>query len=528
MNCKILTLLIGFIVVLLTAASSQSYSEWIVHLDSYEEQKKRNDSYVIEKITQHQPVYKVTLDKPVNLSTFYTLTDLDANTIVYPNYKLENRVRIPDDFHYDEQQWSMEVIQAPQVWDRTTGGNLATGEEIVIAILDDGFDVGHDDLKQSIWINEEEIPDNGRDDDNNGYIDDDDGLNIATPLGEEAHPFLSHGTKIAGIIAAKGNNGIGITGVNWNVKILLVSGVSTIGEILKANEYVYNLKKKYIDSDGEFGANILVTNMSSGIEGRFPSDIPSWCPQYDMLGSVGIITVVSAPNTLFNVEQEGDLPSLCTSPYLISVTNTDRLDQKVLESGIGPVSIDLGAPGEEVFTTTLSDDYTMISGTSASAPHVSGGIGLLYSIDCLEFAELVKDNPSAAATCMKDAIINGVDKKSSLSLTATGGRMNLFNSMQLLNNHCTGNALEELDIKYITVENSSEKTRLAINYSTDQFSEHNISVHNFLGQLIYTNNFIPDSFNELVLEVDLETSNGLYVITLSSGKAVSSETLFVP
>ena len=251
--------------------------------------------------------------------------------MLYPNRPVEYRNTEPDDFFFED-QWSLEIIDATMAWDQSTGGQDFNGNDVVIAILDDGYDIRHEDLESNYWMNAEEIIGDGIDNDDNGYIDDFMGVNIQS--GDGIHAGVKHGTQVAGIISAVGNNGLGIAGINWNSKLIIVSGVSNIAEVIKGMEYLYELKSRYLESNGSKGANIVVNNFSGGLKRLFPSDFPMWCETYDLLGSVGILSVGAVANENYNVETEGDLPTLCESDYLIMVTNTNSTDQRVLDAAL--------------------------------------------------------------------------------------------------------------------------------------------------------------------------------------------------
>ncbi|MFT5385943.1 MAG: serine protease, partial [Saprospiraceae bacterium] len=169
-----------------------------------------------------------------------------------------------------------------------------------------------------------------------------------------------------------------------------------------------------------------------------PNDAPLWCTFYDEMGEAGITSCGATINGNVDVDIEGDLPTACPSEFLISVTNTDRTDNKVTGAGFGATTIDLGAPGEDVFTTTIGNSYTNFGGTSGATPHVTGAIALLYSAPCDNLTILAKQNPPAAAALAKQYILDGVDPNNSLQgITTTGGRLNIFNSMDLLMNNCS-------------------------------------------------------------------------------------------
>jgi len=316
-------------------------------------------------------------------------------------------------------------IQSNQAWEISTGGLTAAGDTIVIAVIDRGFSLNHEDLKENLWINQAEIPDNGIDDDNNGYVDDYHGWN-ANGLNGNITSGGSHGTQVNGMVGAIGNNGVGVSGINWNVKIMQVL-LSSINEVsvIEAYEYILTHRKLYNETDGTEGAFIVATNASWGIDFGRPEDAPIWCSMYDTLGAYGILSVGATANRDLNIDVAGDLPTACPSPFLISVTSTDRTDLKVRLAGYGRNTIDLGAPGDRVFTTNTNNRYTFTGGTSFASPLVAGTIGLLYSAPCTAVSDLAKSDPAAAALFIKEHLLAGVDPNTSLAnITRTGGRLN--------------------------------------------------------------------------------------------------------
>ena len=298
--------------------------------------------------------------------------------LVSINSQATLREQEPNDPLFDNQV-DMEVINASKVWEFTTGGTTALGDEIVVANLESSV---HEDIKDNYWYNTGEIPNDGIDNDENGYTDDFLGVNITE--NNDVHPNRNHGTSVGGIIAAKGNNDIGVTGVNWDVKLMMVTSNLTKAEIVEGLTYVYDMRKKYNDTGGNAGAFVVAINTSFGFDNQKVEDDPFnqvWCEVYEDLGSVGILSASSTNNSLnTNIDLVGDMPTTCPSDFLISVTDTNTQDQ--LEAAIGPIHVDLSAPGTGTFTIELTDDYGSFSSTSAAAPHVAGGIALLYSLPC--------------------------------------------------------------------------------------------------------------------------------------------------
>ncbi len=327
-------------------------------------------------------------------------------------------------------------IDADLAWDISTGGLTANGDTIVVCIVDGGYDLDHEDWGDNLWINYAEIPDNGIDDDDNGFIDDYYGWNTGTQNDDvSGNPF--HGTSVAGIVGAQGDNGVGVAGVNWNVKLMLVVGGTGVeSEVIEAYSYALNNRKKYNETQGAEGAFVVATNSSWGVDFGQPSDAPLWCAFYDTLGVYGILSAGATINGNQNVDVVGDLPTACPSDYLISVTNMDNTDNKVPFAGYGATTIDLGAFGQGTWTMA-NNGYGPFGGTSGATPHVAGAIALLYSAPCPTLASLALSDPQLAAEMVRDYILEGVDPNASLDgITTTGGRLNVFNSIQMVMENC--------------------------------------------------------------------------------------------
>ena len=330
-------------------------------------------------------------------------------------------------------------LDAELAWDITTGGVTVNGDTIVVAAIDDGVDFNHEDFGNNLWKNYKEIPDNGIDDDNNGYIDDVNGWNARTDNGN-VRGGGSHGTPVMGIMGAKGNNGIGVTGINWDVKLMLVQNNgfdATEATLLAGYNYPLAQRKLYNETNGAQGAFVVATNTSWGIDNGMAADAPIWCALFDSLGTVGILNCGATANANTNVDVEGDLPTTCPSDYLIGVTNVNRTGSKDFLAGFGKEHIDLGAFGEDAYTLARNNRYGTFGGTSGATPHVTGAIGLLYAAPCNNFGDLMKSNPAEAALLVRQYILEGVQPNEFLdTITSTGGQLNLNNSLQLLIQAC--------------------------------------------------------------------------------------------
>jgi serine protease len=324
-------------------------------------------------------------------------------------------------------------------WNVTTGGLTPTGDTIVICVIDDGLDPSHQDFGDNLWINYAEIPNNGIDDDNNGFVDDYRGWNAFFD-NDDIDDINVHGTPVTGLIGAQGNNGLGIAGVNWNVKLMIVAGgANRESENIQAYSYALTHRQRYNQTAGQEGAFVVATNFSQGVP--IPDDVdeafPLWCAILDSLGEAGVLNVASAPNEEIDVDIAKDYPADCNSDFLITVTSVDANGQYA-GRGFGSQTIDIASFGEAVWTTTNLNSYGPETGTSFAAPLVVGAIGLLYSSPCLSLQAISDSDPASAARLVKDYLFQGVIKDPSLNgKIFTEGWLNINNSIQLYLNACS-------------------------------------------------------------------------------------------
>ena len=355
------------------------------------------------------------------------------------NHFVTFREVIPDDPYFTDQWALMNTgqlggtpdadIDATQAWEITTGGMTSLGDTIVLAIVDQGFDVNQVDIHY--WKNYQEIPLNGIDDDMNGYVDDYDGWNSYASDGQI--PVNNHGTHVAGIAGAVGNNGTGVTGVNWDVQIMPVATPPGIeAKVVEAYGYVLEMRARYNETDGAEGAFVVATNASFGVDQGDPDNYPIWGAMYDSLGMLGVLSVGATANANWNIDQVGDIPTAFPSDFLITVTNTNLSDVKFSPAAWGPVTIDLGSPGYMIRSTISNNQFDYKSGTSMSAPFVTGAIGLIFSAASEATMQAYRIKPDSIALVFKSYILNSVDKLVSLdSITVTEGRLNLYKTLLL-------------------------------------------------------------------------------------------------
>lgn len=432
--------------------------ELIVQLDHKEDIHK-----IIEELNAKNPLLELKVDhvlaNSINIWLLRfnenNITDKDALNLVtysagistaqFNHTDVELRNILPNDPQVN-QQWAFfntdttgannaAGISAQKAWDITTGGTTVQGDQLVVAVVDGGFDVNHEDI--NFWTNSGEIAGNGLDDDNNGYIDDINGWNAYNNNG--AITSSSHGTHVAGTVAAKGNNSIGVTGVNWNAQVMAIQGSSgNEATVIAAYGYALDNRVLYDQTNGASGAFVVSTNASFGVDNANPGNYPIWCGFYDTLGNYGIISCGATANNNVNIDVVGDVPTACPSNWLISVTNTNSSDSRGA-AGYGLTQIDLASPGTNILSTYPNNSYNSISGTSMATPHVAGTIALMISAGCDDFITAYKAYPDSMALVIIQMIYDNVDPVAGLTNDCvTGGRLNLYKSVLAVSNYiCT-------------------------------------------------------------------------------------------
>jgi subtilisin family serine protease len=294
------------------------------------------------------------------------IVDINPNKVLHLN-------NTPNDL--GSTQWGIDNPSADGVdanlvpaWLSTTGS-----KSIVVAITDSGIDMDHPDLQDNLWENTAEMHgEAGVDDDGNGFVDDFHGWNMAlNSNGLEDNK--RHGTHVAGIIGARGNNGLGIVGVNWEVSLMAIPFFYTVKETKIADAI------RAIDYAVENGAHVI--NASWGGD---PDDEPP--EQYSLLTEAiqraadkDIVLVAAAGNYSSNNDKTGQIPANLDLPNIVSVGSVTGSGWASSFSNYGATTVDVFAPGSRIYSTMPGGSYDSKNGTSMAAPFVSGIVALLLS-----------------------------------------------------------------------------------------------------------------------------------------------------
>lgn len=444
---------------------------------------------------------------------------------LFPDRLVEWR-KTPDDPGFINQS-DLTLMGMSGAWDIATGGVTVRGDSIVVAVIDGGFQADHDDLAANIWVNRAETPGDGIDNDGNGYLDDYRGYNVITM--NDNHEVNSHGTSVCGIIGARGDNATGVTGVNWQVKIMPVSARYE-SEVIESYQYVLDMRKRYRESGGAQGAFVVAVNLSAGIDNAWAVDHPLWCEMYDKLGAEGVLGICAAPNRNSSVDVVGDMPTTCASPYMIAVTNVDLTDELVGNAGFGEQSIDIGAPGHGTFTIAAGNQYKEFNGTSSATPHVAGLIALLYATDCPGFLTDLGADPALVAARVRDVIFETGKPNNSLEgITTTGRRIQADAALRASRNLCGGGEPRALDITGLLPNPvSAQGSRIT-------FIAKDIDAGPFRIDICGPNGARVGRFDLSPAElangyVDLDTRGlpaGVYLVTLWQGRKKASQKLLI-
>ena len=346
-----------------------------------------------------------------------TCSRSDLVDFVEPDYLIRPAL-VPDDPQFtDGTAWALDNtgtsggvanadIGATEAWDLVTDAS-----EVVVAVVDSGVRTTHEDLSANLWQNPGEIPGNGIDDDHDGIVDDVVGFDAVNGTGDPTDQ-AGHGTHVAGIIGAVGNNGKGTAGIAWKVRIMAlrflddVQGGSTSDAIT------------CIDYAVAHGARVINASWGTSQRSR------SLQRAIQRARAAGVILVAAAGNDGVNLDVTPTYPGAFPEDNLVCVTGTTRGDAKYAEGNYGSVGVDLGAPAVGIYSSwsTADDAYAYATGTSMATPMVTGSIALL-----------IARHPEAGYQAIIEALLQSVDPLPALAgKTVTGGRLNVAKALRYL------------------------------------------------------------------------------------------------
>ena len=320
---------------------------------------------------------------------------------------------LPNDPELKRQSMYLQSVSALPAWEL-----LVNPAPVIVAIIDSGIDPLHEDLQANLWVNTLETPNNGIDDDGDGFADDVLGYNFSSN-NPNINDDNGHGTLIAGIVGAVGNNDIGIAGLNWNcqllaIKILDENGVSSISKAISAIQYARQHGAKVINASWGFASDATTAEASQSLQQAI-----------ELAQSDGILFVASVGNGVSFQGQNNDDPNVTNYPSsfnldnIVSVAALDNKDDLAFFSNYGNNSVDLAAPGVDIFSTSPGLNYSAMSGTSISAPFVTGAASLLLAM-----------NPGLTPLEVKALLLQNVDVLPSLKgKVFTSGKLNIANAL---------------------------------------------------------------------------------------------------
>jgi subtilisin family serine protease len=321
-----------------------------------------------------------------------------------PNHLYESTATPNDPKYLDSTLWGLNKIHAPEAWDLTTGSASVT-----VAVVDSGVDYTHPDLAGNIWTNPGEVAGDGLDNDGDGYVDDVRGWNFAGGAHPANDPTDSngHGTHVAGTIGAVGNNSVGVSGVNWSVRVMPVrAGDESLSDFDIAQAF---------DFACAHGAKVINGSFTGYDYSAAMLDAINRCP--------GALFVFAAGNDANNNDAIPAYPCANLAENILCVAATASNDTRAWFSNFGATTVDVGAPGQGIYSTYFDASpptpYATLDGTSMATPHVAGAAALVLAY-----------RPTLTSVELKRSLMNSVDALGSLQgKVVSGGRINVLRAM---------------------------------------------------------------------------------------------------
>lgn len=301
-------------------------------------------------------------------------------------------------------------IAAPAAWNFTTGSR-----SVVVAVIDSGIDLTHPDLAANLWVNPGEIAGDGIDNDANGFVDDIHGWDF---VDNDASPQdgFGHGTHVAGIIGAVGNNGVGVTGVSWRVSLMALRiqddrGAGSTSAVIAALRYATMMRRDH-------GIMVVASNNSWSAPAGYSSLLENVIREH---GEAGITFVAAAGNNATNIDVTPKYPGSYTLANVLTVASLTPQGDVAWSSNYGATSVDVAAPGSAIQSTYKNGTYAVLSGTSMAAPHVTGVAALLAAA-----------RPGITVAEVRAAILGTATPLPALVGKVASGRLNAFAALASL------------------------------------------------------------------------------------------------
>lgn len=360
-------------------------------------------------------IYVLDLENPSRENVIDAIEKLKAMpNIEYaePNYNVYEFSEPNDTYYQNGKQAVLDLIGAKKLWDFDIDCS-----DVAVGVMDSGIQTNHEDLIDNIWVNTGKIAGDGIDNDGNGYIDDIYGWNCGDSNGDVSY-VDEHGVHVAGIISAATNNSKGVASVARNAKIASIkifnsSGKSTLSYIIEG----INFAKKN---------DINIINCSFGGTGWGSSSVNTI--KSAMAAVPDMFFVIAAGNTTSASEANNDkvavYPSQLTKDLdnVISVANTTSSDELSSTSHYGAKSVDIAAPGTDIYSTIPTSSYGTMSGTSMATPMVASAVAVMRAV-----------NPNISAKEIKETLCSSSDKLSALTgKVISGGRLNAYNAVKAI------------------------------------------------------------------------------------------------
>ncbi|MBD9026450.1 MAG: hypothetical protein EGR09_06185 [Clostridiales bacterium] len=361
-------------------------------------------------------IYVLDLENPSRENVIDTIEKLKAMpNIEYaePNYNVYELSEPNDTYYQNGKQAVLDLIGAKKLWDFDIDCS-----DVAVGVMDSGIQTNHEDLIDNIWVNTGEIVGDGIDNDGNGYIDDIYGWNCGDSNGDVSY-VSNHGVHVAGIVSAVTDNSKGVASVARNAKIASIkifnsSGKSTLSYIIEGINYAKKNDINIINCSfgGAGWGSTSVSIVKSAIEA-----VPDI---FFVIAAGNIATSTPQPDN----DQTAVYPSQLTKDLdnVISVANTTSSDELNEKSHYGAKSVDIAAPGTDIYSTIPTNSYKIMSGTSMSTPMVTSTVAVMRAV-----------NPNISAKEIKETLCSSSDKLSALTgKVISGGRLNAYNAVKAI------------------------------------------------------------------------------------------------